>query len=245
MATLLLVRHGRTTANASGLLAGRTPGVRLDDLGIEQAKRAGARIASVPIAALVTSPQERCRQTARAVADAQRDAGRPVEKTVTDKSLAECDYGEWQGRTIRELAKEPLWSTVQRQPSAVTFPGGESMVAMQHRAVSAVRRVDAALTAAHGAEAVWVAVSHGDIIKSLLADALGMHLDLFQRINVDPASISIIRYADDRPYVLASNTHEGDLGWLAPKPAGRRSGKTRARKSSDTGAVVGGGAGPA
>lgn len=231
MATLLLVRHGRTTANASGLLAGRTPGVLLDDTGVEQAARAGARIAAVPVARLVTSPQERCKQTAKAVADGQRGAGHPVTRATTEKALAECDYGDWQGQPIKELLKEPLWRTVQQQPSAVTFPGGESMVAMQHRAVAAVRRIDAAVTAEHGADAVWVAVSHGDIIKSLLADALGMHLDLFQRINVDPASVSVIRYAADRPYVLASNTHDGDLSWLRKPPA--------------EGAVVGGGAGPA
>lgn len=231
MATLLLVRHGRTTANASGLLAGRTPGVLLDETGAEQAARTGARIAAVPIARLVTSPQERCKQTAKAVADAQRGAGHTITRATTEKALAECDYGEWQGQPIKKLLKEPLWRTVQQHPSAVTFPGGESMVAMQHRAVAAVRRIDAAVTADHGADAVWVAVSHGDIIKSLLADALGMHLDLFQRINVDPASVSVIRYATDRPYVLASNTHDGDLSWL--------------RQASTTkGAVVGGGAGP-
>lgn len=242
MATLLLVRHGRTTANASGLLAGRTPGVLLDDTGVEQVARTGARISSVPVVRLVTSPQERCKQTAKAVGDAQRTAGHPVTRATTERGLAECDYGEWQGQKISTLLKEPLWRTVQQQPSAVTFPGGESMVVMQHRAVSAVRRIDAAVTAEHGADAVWVAVSHGDIIKSLLADALGLHLDLFQRINVDPASVSVVRYAADRPYVLATNTHAGDLSWLAPKPADRKGKRPPAGPSA--GAVVGGGAGP-
>lgn len=232
MATLLLVRHGRTTANASGLLAGRTPGVLLDDVGVEQAERAAARIAAVPVVRLVTSPQERCKQTAKEVGAAQRRSGHPVTRATTERALAECDYGDWQGQSIKELLKDPLWRTVQQQPSAVTFPGGESMVAMQHRAVDAVRRIDAAVTAADGPDAVWVAVSHGDIIKSVLADALGLHLDLFQRINVDPASISVVRYTPDRPYVLASNTHDGDLTWL------RRSGQQQA-------GVVGGGAGPA
>jgi broad specificity phosphatase PhoE len=132
-----------------------------------------------------------------------------------------------------------LWRTVQANPSAATFPGGESLAEMQARAVSAVRRRDAAVTSTHGAQAVWVAVSHGDLIKSVIADALGMHLDLFQRIQVDPAAISVIRYTEARPYVLASNTHEGDLSWLAPKP-----GRKRARKHADPGAAVGGGAGP-
>ena len=108
---------------------------------------------------------------------------------------------------------------------------------MQDRAVAAIRRHDARISAEHGDSAVWVAVSHGDLIKSILADALGTHLDLFQRIQVDPASISIIQYTADRPYVLGSNTHAGDLGWLA-RPAAERARRSR-------GAAVGGGAGPA
>jgi len=232
MATVILVRHGRTSANASGTLAGRTPGVRLDDVGAEQAVRTAARLAVVPLAAIVTSPLERCRDTARAIAKAHPD--RP--KVSTERGLTECDYGEWQGRPLRELAKEKLWKTVQTQPSAATFPGGESLPAMQARAVNAVRRRDAAVEEEHGAAAVWVAVTHGDIVKSILADALGMHLDLFQRIQVDPASVSIVRYTSSRPYVLATNTHEGDLAWLAAKPSRRRAHRA--------GAPVGGGAGP-
>lgn len=234
MATVILLRHGRTTANATGILAGRTAGVRLDDTGRAQADRAAARLAAVPLAAVVTSPLERCRQTARAVLEQQAGALRPV----VEKAITECDYGEWQGRALKDLAKEKLWRTVQSQPSAAAFPGGESMAAMQARAVDAVRRHDAAVEAEHGPHAVWVAVSHGDIIKSVLADALGMHLDLFQRIAVDPASLSIVRYTDQRPYVLASNTHEGDLAWLRPPAKGRRS-----RKAVQD-AAVGGGAGP-
>src|SRR3954447_11140610 len=233
MATVILVRHGRTTANATGVLAGRTPGVRLDETGATQAERTGARLAVVPLVAAVTSPRERCRQTTKAIVAAQAAPLRPV----SERGLTECDYGEWQGRALKELAKEKLWATVQSQPSAVTFPGGESMVEMQARAVSAVRRRDAAIEAEHGPGAVWVAVSHGDLIKSVLADALGMHLDLFQRLHVDPASVSIIRYTVSRPYVLATNTHSGDLGWLVPP---RRKG-ARKRRSDD--AAIGRGAG--
>jgi probable phosphomutase (TIGR03848 family) len=235
MATVILVRHGRTTSNAAGTLAGRLPGVRLDDTGAEQAERTGERLALVPLAAVVSSPLERCRQTARAIVRMQ--AGSP--RVASERGITECDYGEWQGRPIKELAREKLWATVQTQPSAVTFPNGESMAGMQARAVAAVRRHDASVDAAHGGGAVWAAVSHAYVIKSVLADALGMHLDLFQRLHVDPASISIVRYTGTRPYVLAVNTHAGDLSWLAPRP-GRRSG--RARRTM--GAVVGGGAGP-
>jgi len=235
MATVILVRHGRTTANASGVLAGRLAGVRLDETGQAQVARVGERLSAVPVVSLLTSPQERCRQTARAILAAQPPRPEPVRAEVT-RALAECDYGEWQGRKLRELAKEKLWQTVQRQPSAAAFPGGESMAQMQHRAVDAVRRHDAAVEAAHGAGSVWVAVSHGDVIKSVLADALGLHLDLFQRIQVDPASVSIVQYTPDRPYVVASNTHAGDLAWLARTPK-RRAARRR-------GAAVGGGAGP-
>jgi len=235
VATVILVRHGRTTANSAGVLAGRTPGVRLDDTGTAQAARTAERLAAVPLVAVVTSPLERCRQTARAIVKAQERA--PTK--LTERGITECDYGAWQGRSLRDLAKEPLWKTVQTQPSAATFPEGESMATMQTRAVSAVRRLDALFEAEHGPAAVWVAVSHGDIIKSVLADALGMHLDLFQRIQVDPASVSIVRYTGARPYVLATNTHAGDLSWLRPPP------KKSRRRAKPADAEVGGGAGPA
>jgi len=239
MATVILLRHGRTEANASGTLAGRTPGVHLDELGRSQAQSAARRLAVVRLAELVSSPLERCKETAREVARQQAHEAAPRPRVLTDKALTECDYGEWQGRALRDLARLALWRTVQTNPSAATFPGGESLAQMQARAVDAVRRRDAAVAAAHGPDAVWLAVSHGDVIKSVIADALGMHLDLFQRIQVDPASVSVIRYTEARPYVLASNTHEGDLSWLAPKR--RRKGR---RGASRDDAAVGGGAGP-
>lgn len=227
MATVILVRHGRSTANARGVLAGRTPGVKLDATGRDQARRAGERLAGLPLVGVVSSPVERCRQTAQAILSQQ--TGTPA--TPIDKGITECDYGEWQGRPLGDLAKEALWSTVQTQPTAAVFPGGESLAAMQARAVAAIRRHDASFEVEHGSGAVWVAVTHGDIIKSILADALGMHLDLFQRIMINPASASIVRYGAPRPYVVAINTDAGDLSWLhAPAAA--------------TDAQVGGGAGP-
>jgi len=226
MAIVLLVRHGRSSANTSGTLAGRLPGVHLDDTGREQVGRTGARLADVPVVGVVTSPLERCRETAEAIT-----AHHDLEATV-DEAITECGYGDWQGRPLSELAQEDLWKTVQGHPSAATFPGGESLMAMQARAVEAVRAHDARIEAEHGPAAVWVAVSHGDVIKSVLADAAGMHLDLFQRLHVDPASVSIVRYAPQRPTLIAVNTTAGELGWLrAPAPAAD--------------APVGGGAGPA
>lgn len=210
MATVILVRHGRTAANVAGILAGRTAGVQLDEVGREQATRTAERLAVVPLVGVVTSPLERCRQTSRMILD--RQEGSPLESI--DDGITECDYGEWQGRALSELASEKLWSVVQTQPSAAEFPGGESMAAMQARSVAAIRRHDAAFESQHGPGAVWVAVSHGDIIKSILADALGMHLDLFQRIGVGPASVSIVRYGATRPEVIATNTNSGDLSWM-------------------------------
>ena len=226
MATVILVRHGRSTANASGVLAGRASGVNLDQIGRDQAAVAGERLANVPLAGVVSSPLERCVQTAQFIIDRQATApSAPIDPEIT-----ECDYGQWQGRTLSDLSSEDLWRVIQSQPSAVTFPGGESMAAMQARSVAAIRRHDAAFEAEYGPGAVWVAVSHGDVIKSVLADALGMHLDMFQRINVGPASISVVHYGSNRPSILATNTDAGDLSWLA-----------KGVKASD--APVGGGAG--
>jgi probable phosphomutase (TIGR03848 family) len=229
VSTVLLVRHGRTAANAGGLLAGWTPGVVLDETGLTQARSLGERIAALPLAAIVSSPLERCQQTASAVLGAR--SGPLVE---TDDRLGECHYGEWTGKEIKALAKDPLWRVVQAHPSAVTFPGGESMRAMQDRAVDAVREVDARL----GGDAVWVAVSHGDVIKAVLADAMGLHLDQFQRLVIDPCSVTAVRYTQLRPFVLRVNDIGGDLVALAPPARSRRR-----RRPASSDAVVGGGAG--
>jgi probable phosphomutase (TIGR03848 family) len=234
MATLILARHGRTTANAGGVLAGRAKAVRLDEAGVEQARAAAERLAGLPLAAIVSSPLERCRDTAREVA---RRQSKPVEVT-SERRLLECDYGSWTGRDLKGLAKEPLWATVQSHPSAATFPDGESMAQMMSRSVAAVRDWDTRAEAEHGPDAVWLAVTHGDVIKAVLADALGMHLDLFQRIGVDPGSLSVVRYTPLRPFVLTVNSVAGDMAGL--RPAKRTRGR-RARRESD--AAVGGGAG--
>src|SRR5215210_2938290 len=132
MATVILVRHGRTTANTAGILAGRAAGVKLDALGRDQSLRLSESLAAVPLVGVVSSPLERCRQTARIILE--RQGG--LSEVQIDGALSECHYGEWQGRALAELAREPLWSTVQTQPSAARFPGGESLAAMQARAVA-------------------------------------------------------------------------------------------------------------
>lgn len=230
MATVILARHGRTRANAGGVLAGRSPGVQLDDHGRSQATAAASRLEGLPLAAVVSSPLARCRETARLLV--------PDREPEVERGLVECDYGEWTGESLRDLAKHPLWRVVQTQPSAARFPGGESMAQMSARAVAAVRGRDAALDEEHGDHVVWLAVSHGDVIKAVLADALGMHLDAFQRIMVDPASLSVVRYTPERAFVLTSNSASGSLRHLAGKPRRRRS------RAAASDATVGGGAGP-
>jgi probable phosphomutase (TIGR03848 family) len=242
--TLVLVRHGRTTANVAGTLAGWTPGVHLDDRGRDQAAQVAERLAALPLARVVTSPLERCQETAQAITDVAgppaRKGGPPTARptATVDERWGECRYGDWTGQSLRTLAKDPLWRVVQAHASAVTFPGGESLRAVQARAVDAARETNAAVAEEHGDGAVWVAVSHGDVIKALLADALGMHLDEFQRIVVDPASVSVVRYTDLRPFVLRVNDTGGGLAGLAPARTTRR---RKGAAGSD--AAVGGGAG--
>ena len=239
MTTVLLVRHGRTSANRTGILAGRSAGVGLDDLGAQQVADVGARLAKVPLRALVSSPLQRCRQTSQALLAAREDG---LVLSV-DPRLTECGYGEWTGQSLAQLSKDKLWKTVQTQPSAVRFPGGESMGEMSARVVGAVRRWDQQLAAEHGDDAVWVAVSHGDPIKAVLADALGMHLDCFQRIMVNPASVSVIRYTETRPYVVTSNSTTADLATMFAAPPSKKRRRRPTAAADD--AAVGGGLGAA
>ncbi len=222
MGTVILLRHGRSTANTAGVLAGRTPGVALDEHGREQADAVAQRLAKLPLAAVVSSPLQRCRDTVAPLAQA-----RELEVTVDDRFI-EVDYGEWTGREIRTLAKEPLWKVVQTHPSGAVFPGGEALAAMQARAVAAVREWDAKLAAEHGPQVLWLACTHGDLIKAMLADALGVHLDGFQRIVANPCSVSAVTYTETRPFVQRINDCADDLRSLVP-PKRRR----RRRPSSD------------
>ena len=227
MTLVLLVRHGLTGATGS-VLAGRTPGIPLDDRGREQAAALAARLASVPLDAIVTSPVQRCRETADAIAAARN--GHPV-AVAEDEQFAEVRYGDWTGKPLRQLARDPLWRAVQAHPSAVRFPGadGEAMADVQHRAVQAIRGWNTRL----GRDAVYLICSHGDVIKSVIADCLGMHLDMFQRISADPCSLSVIRYTPLRPFLLRMNDTGGSVTSLI-KPA---------RAGRDSAAVIGGGGG--
>src|SRR3954471_24518232 len=208
------------------VLAGWTPGVHLDDRGQAQAQALAERLAAVPVAAIVASPLERCQETAAALA-----AGREI-SVETDDRLGECRYGDWTGQELKVLAKDPLWKVVQAHPSAATFPGGEALRDTASRAVDAVRDWNAKV----GADATWIAVSHGDVIKAIVADALGLHLDQFQRIVVDPCSVTVIRYTELRPFAVRVNDTGGGVADLLPPKK-----KSRRKRTSD--AAVGGGAG--
>jgi probable phosphomutase (TIGR03848 family) len=297
MTLVLVVRHG-LTATTGVALTGWTPGISLDDRGRAQAAALGARLAGLPLDAIITSPLERCVETAEAIAsarhpasvhgaastsgtassqvppngqepahgqeradgqqradgqerahgqeraDGQDQADRqelavdgPVVTPQEDARLGECRYGDWTGQPLKRLAADPLWRVVQAHPSAVRFPGedGESMLDMQNRAVDAVRDWNRRL----GHNATYLICSHGDVIKAILADSLGLHLDMCQRIQVDPCSLSVIRYTPLRPFLLRMNDTGGDVAGLR-KPPGQRP-KAAARGEAD--AQVGGGAG--
>ena len=200
--TVILLRHGRSTSNTAHVLAGRSEGVDLDDKGRQQAAELVDRIGELPIRAVVCSPLLRCRRTIEPLADALG-----IEPILDDR-FSEVDYGEWTGRKLADLVKEPLWGVVQAHPSAAVFPGGEGLAQVQARAVAAVRDHETRLAEQHGGDALWLACTHGDVIKAVVADALSLHLDGFQRVSADPASMSVIHYARLRPFVLHVN-HTG------------------------------------
>jgi probable phosphomutase (TIGR03848 family) len=181
----------------------------------------------------VHSPLQRCVETLEPLR-----AARPELPVHEDERLTECDYGEWTGRTLKELAEEPLMTTVRWHPAAVTFPGGESMREVHARVVAAAREWDARVGREHGPDAVWLLCTHGDNIKAIVADALGLHLDLFQRIVPHPASVTAIRYGE--PATLLRFGDTGDLGEFVPDRSAA-AGETGREAVTDTEAPVGGG----
>jgi probable phosphomutase (TIGR03848 family) len=226
--TVILLRHGRSVSNTAHTLAGRSEGVELDAKGVGQAGALVERLAGLPIKALVRSPLLRCRLTLEPLAAALGL------DPIIDERLSEVDYGQWTGRQLGELVKEPLWTVVQQQPSAAVFPDGEGLAQVQARAVAAVRDHDRRLAEEYGTDVLWVACTHGDVIKSVVADALGAHLDSFQRITADPASMSVIRYTPARPFVVHVNHTGAELASALRTPPPGEAG------DNGTDAVVGG-----
>lgn len=202
---VLFVRHGQTPTTGA-TLPGRAPGLHLADTGVGQAENASRRIGELnAVAAVYASPMERTRETAAPIAKA---LGLRVRR---HSGLNECDFGDWTGRRLAHLRKRSEWRTVQRYPSGFRFPGGESFAEMQTRAADAVHD----LVGRHPGETI-VAVSHADVIKAVVAAAMGTPLDLFQRIVVSPGSITAVLYAQDGPVVLSVNSTGTSLAELQP-----------------------------
>jgi broad specificity phosphatase PhoE len=215
MARLILVRHART-AETGIKLSGRIKGIPLSPAGRKEAAALAEALSAVQIAGIASSPMQRCLETAEAVRSMRGPSVKSRPDIVVDERLTEVEYGDWSGKELRKLMKDPLWSTVQRQPSAMLFPNGESLRAASARAVEAIREIDARFSD----DETWLCASHGDIIKAIVADALGTPLDLFQRIAIDPASITVIRYSGERPTVVRVNlSAEGAATGLVEKAA--------------------------
>lgn len=211
MTVLLLIRHGHTDA-AGKLLTGWARGVHLDARGREDALRLVERLEGVPIAAIYSSPLERCRETAAPLAKAR---ALPVH---VRRKLIEVDYGLWTGRSIAQAKRTRLWRTIQHAPSAVRFPGGESLLEVQSRAVAEI----GAIAAAHPRSTVAV-LSHADVIRLVVAHLVGMHADHLQRLIVDPGSVSAVALGDGIPRLLKLND-TGDLATLRPRRQPKRPG---------------------
>jgi len=209
MRLLLLLRHA-VTEHTGARLSGWMPGLHLSEEGRRQADGLAERLGPVPLDAVYASPLERCQETAAAVAEAKGL------KLQTLEGVIEVGYGDWTGRTLKELAREPLWKVVQATPSAARFPDGESIFEMQARSVQAVER----LREAHPKQTVAVC-SHADVIKALSCHYLGMHLDLLQRVVVSPASVTAIAFGPV-PYLVRLNDTGGNADLAPPKRARRR-----------------------
>ncbi len=207
MTTVLLVRHGLTAITGSTLV-GWTPGVGLDQRGRAQASAVAARIRPVALDTIVSSPLERCRETAQIVF-AGRD---PAPAFELDERLADVRYGDWTGRTFKDLRRDPGWKALHADRSSFRFPNGEALHEMVARSVAAVRGWNERL----GPDAIYAIVSHADPIRAILADALGLGFDGYARLEVGPASLSIVHYGPAGATVLRVNDSGSDPTDLIP-----------------------------
>ena len=238
MTTCLLIRHGQSQANVDGVLAGHTESVLTED-GLGQIRRLAKGLFQVRLSCLVTSPLERCAVTASEICALQSESC----QVEVEERVAEVRYGAWTGRSLKDLAADELWKDIQSAPSTVTFPADpdghhdhESLAAMSERAWEAWQQWDERVAGDYGEHAVWAVVSHGDVIKALLARAMGLPLDAFQSIIVDPASVSIIERQNGRTAVRALNLRDDVYPRLGKQHADDPG------ESAEIG-VVGGGAG--
>jgi probable phosphomutase (TIGR03848 family) len=199
MTKFIVVRHARSTANAQGILAGRMPNVHLDEIGLKQAQELGENLAGIPVHRVIASPLERTHETIQPLASVNSWV------VSVEDAFNECDYGDWSGRLLVELSDEPLWKVIQNNPSLVTFPQGESMTDVYQRATNRLKT----LADEYRDETIMI-VSHGDVIKMMMAFALSMPLDSFQRLHVQPASFSLFEMNENQGVIHAFNTNSFD-----------------------------------
>ena len=208
MAVLFLIRHA-VTASTGTRLTGQAPGVHLSQDGVTQAAGLAERVRDVPFAAMYSSPLERCLETAAPVAAVRRLA------VVEEPGVIEVGYGRWTGRPLAQLARTALWKRVQRTPGSVRFPGGDTLAEVQRRTVHSLD----AIAAQHPRKVIGV-VTHADVIRLAVAHYAGVHVDLFQRLIVSPASVSVVALGDGVPRILRLND-TGSFGDFRP-PVRRR-----------------------
>jgi probable phosphoglycerate mutase len=208
---IVLIRHAHSQANARGVLSGRLPNVSLSEKGVKQSQELAARLGSFPISEIRISPMQRCHET---IEPWLKTLPKTTQKLLLkDENLTEVDYGSWSGKKLAVLSRNKLWKTVQGNPSAMYFPEGEGLAHMQQRAMKAVH--ESVNTKRSGAA---VLVSHGDVIKAIVANALGMHLDDFQRIVIDPASVTILDYSHGQARLTLMNDSRSVLHDLLAVP---------------------------
>jgi probable phosphoglycerate mutase len=218
---VVLVRHAHSQANAAGILSGRRPNIALSEKGRTQAQELAIRLGELKVKELRVSPLQRCIETIDPWVSTKSRIRR-----IEDHGITEVDYGKWSGRTLRSLSREKLWKIVQENPSRVFFPDGEGMANMQARAIESMH-----LALSSTDTGAVVMVSHGDVIKALVAANLGMRLDDFQRIIIDPASVTVFDFSSKTPRLLLLNDSHSNIGDL---------GITSTKKRL----LVGGGSGP-
>ena len=210
---LVLIRHAHSEANEAGVLSGRLPHVHLSQKGIEQAKGLSTRLGNFPIAQIRVSPMERCLETIQPWINEYLSPKSAHCEPFIDERISEVDYGQWSGKKLSILSKNKLWKTVQESPSRMYFPSGEGIAQMQSRAMTSIHELIEVKRKGAG-----VVVSHGDVIKAIVASALGVHLDEFQRIVIDPASVSVLEYSGIKPRVLLLNDTRAHVSELLQAP---------------------------
>ena len=203
---IVLIRHAHSKANERGVLSGRLPGIALSERGIEQSERLISRLGSIKIRSLHVSPLQRCNETISPWWNQIGSITNPRVSMVEDNGLIEVDYGNWSGKKLSMLARKRQWQTVQNSPSSMYFPGGEGLAHVQARAMSSIH--SALSKKGKGSD---VFVSHGDVIKAIVSSVLAMHLDDFQRIVIDPASITVLDFSSNKPRVLLMNDSRSNV----------------------------------